>query len=58
MNRDTIYSLAVFDLNQPVIIELPDIGDHFQSMQVINQDHYISTKSSVRLTIETLSSFY
>lgn len=40
MNRDTIYSFAIFDTTQPVEITLPDANGRFQSMQVINQDHY------------------
>jgi hypothetical protein len=41
MNRDTLYSSAVFDLDAgPVTITLPDVGKRFMSMQVINQDHY------------------
>jgi hypothetical protein len=39
MNRDTLYSAAVFDLSTPVTIVKPDPGKRFQSMQVINQDH-------------------
>ena len=41
MNRDTLYSAAVFDLDAaPVTITLPDPGGRFLSMQVISQDHY------------------
>ncbi|HEY7090563.1 MAG TPA: DUF1214 domain-containing protein [Tepidisphaeraceae bacterium] len=41
MNRDTLYSAAVFDLNAGVVtITLPDPGERFMSMQMINQDHY------------------
>ncbi len=40
MNRDTIYSFAVFDLTEPVTITKPDTGKRFQSMQVINEDQY------------------
>lgn len=41
LNRDTLYSSAVFDLNGgPVTITLPDAGKRFRSMQVINQDQY------------------
>ncbi len=41
LNRDTIYSAAVFDLDAgPVTITKPDSGDRYMSMQVINQDHY------------------
>jgi hypothetical protein len=42
LNRDTLYSSAVFDLEAgPVKITLPNAGKRFMSMQVINEDHYI-----------------
>lgn len=42
MNRDTLYSAAVFDLDVgPATIHLPDPGSRFLSMQVINEDHYV-----------------
>lgn len=41
MNRDTLYSSAVFDLDAgPVTITLPDAGKRFMSLQVISEDHY------------------
>jgi len=41
MNRDTLYSSAVFDLEAAsVTITHPDAGKRFMSMQVISQDHY------------------
>jgi para-nitrobenzyl esterase len=41
MNRDTLYSSGVFDLDVgPVTIVLPDAGKRFMSMQVISQDHF------------------
>ncbi|WP_254525772.1 DUF1214 domain-containing protein [Natrinema caseinilyticum] len=40
-NRDTIYSLGVFDLTEPVTITLPDSGDRYQSMNVQNEDQYV-----------------
>lgn len=41
MNRDTLYSSGVFDLDAgPVTFTLPEAGARFQSMQVISQDHY------------------
>lgn len=41
MNRDTLYSAGVFDLEAaPLTINLPDTGKRFMSMQVISQDHY------------------
>jgi hypothetical protein len=42
MNRDTLYSSGVFDLDAgPVTVILPDAGARFRSMMVINQDHYV-----------------
>ncbi len=42
MNRDTLYSSAVFDLDAgPVTITMPDAGKRFMSMQVISEDHYV-----------------
>jgi len=41
LNRDTIYSSGVFDLDAgPVTIDLPDPGERFLSVLLINQDHY------------------
>jgi hypothetical protein len=41
MNRDTLYSFGVFDLDAgDVTITLPDSGKRFLSMQIINEDHY------------------
>jgi hypothetical protein len=41
MNRDTPYSVAIFDLTTPVTIVKPDTKGRFQSLLVINQDHYL-----------------
>ena len=42
MNRDTLYSSAVFDLDAgPVTITLPKTGKRFMSMQVVDQNHYV-----------------
>lgn len=41
MNRDTLYSSGLFDLDAaPVTITLPDVGTRYMALQVINQDHY------------------
>ncbi len=41
LNRDTLYSAAVFDLDVgPVTVTLPDAGDRFMSLQVIDEDQY------------------
>jgi hypothetical protein len=40
-NRDTLYSSGVFDLTAgPVTVTLPEAGERFMSMQVINEDQY------------------
>ncbi len=41
MNRDTIYSIGIFDLTTPVTITKPDTGDRFQSLMVVSQDEYV-----------------
>jgi hypothetical protein len=42
MNRDTLYSAAVFDLGAgPVTIALPNAGKRFMSLQAISEDHYV-----------------
>jgi len=43
MNRDTLYSVGVFDLSEPVTVIKPDTGDRYQSMMVLSQDAYIPT---------------
>lgn len=44
MNRDTLYSAAVIDLDaSPAVVTLPDAAGRFMAMQVINEDHYTVT---------------
>ena len=44
LNRDTLYSSSVFDLNAgPVTVTLPDAGTRFMSLTAISQDHYATT---------------
>jgi len=63
MNRDTLYSAAVFDLDAaPVTITLPDAGRRFMSMQVISEDQYTAMvvygKGSYTLTREQIGTRY
>jgi len=63
LNRDTLYSSAVFDLDAgPVTITMPDAGKRFMSMQVINEDHYVPEvvygKGSYSLTRDKVGSRY
>jgi hypothetical protein len=44
LNRDTLYSSAVFDLDAgPVTITLPDAGTRFMSLMAVSQEHYTTT---------------
>jgi hypothetical protein len=41
MNRDTLYSFGVFDLDAgPVTLTLPDTGKRYMMAQTIDEDHY------------------
>ena len=46
MNQDTLYSAMVLDLSEPVRITLPDIDGRYQSVHVINQDHYMFVEAT------------
>jgi hypothetical protein len=55
MNRDTLYSSAVFDLDAgPATITLPDSGTRFMSIQSVTEDHY-SPPSAYAPTSVTLT---
>ncbi len=62
MNRDTRYSIGIFDLTTPLTVTLPDAGDRYIAMQVINEEEY--TKSVIyrpgphTLTKENIGSRY
>jgi hypothetical protein len=42
MNRDTLYSGAIVDISEGATVTLPDGGDRYISVMVVNQDHYIN----------------
>ena len=42
MNRDTLYSSALVDLSGGASLTIPDAGDRYLSVMVVNQDHYIN----------------
>jgi len=63
LNRDTLYSAAVFDLDAgPVTITLPDAGDRLMSMQIIDEDQYtpqlIYTPGPHTLSKDTIDTRY
>jgi hypothetical protein len=42
MNRDTLYSSAVVDVSEGATVTVPDGGDRYISVMVVNQDHFIN----------------
>ena len=62
MNRDTRYSIGVFDLTNPLTVTLPDTKGRFISMQVINQDEYTKAVNynpgSYKFTKESIGTRY
>ena len=42
MNRDTLYSFAVVDLSAGATLTVPDAGQRYLSVMVVNEDHYIN----------------
>lgn len=62
-NRDTLYSVAVFDLDAgPVTITMPDPGQRFQALQIIDEDQYVPNvfygKGSHTLTRKDIGTRY
>lgn len=42
MNRDTLYSFAVVDISKGATLTIPDAGDRYLSVMVVNEDEYIN----------------
>lgn len=42
MNRDSLYSVAIADIGRGATLSLPDAGDRYRSVMVINEDHHIN----------------
>ncbi|MCA9174372.1 MAG: DUF1214 domain-containing protein, partial [Planctomycetales bacterium] len=61
-NRDTLYSMAVFDLTVPVTIIKPSSPDRFQSLLVISQDHFMPVLKhgggEITLTMDSVGTRY
>lgn len=61
MNRDTLYSSTVLDLSEPATVILPEGDGRYQSVEVINQDHYMfayAEPGSYELTEDLVGSRY
>lgn len=42
MNRDTLYSAAIVDIRAGAVLEIPDVGDRYLSVMVVNEDHLVN----------------
>lgn len=42
MNRDTLYSAAIVDISRGATVTIPESGERYVSVMVVNQDHYIN----------------
>ena len=42
MNRDTLYSAAIIDVSRGATITIPDVGDRYVSVMLVNEDHCIN----------------
>lgn len=42
LNRDTLYSFAIVDLAAGATLTIPDPGDRYLSVMVVNEDHFIN----------------
>jgi hypothetical protein len=62
MNRDTLYSMVVADLSGGATLTVPEHGDRYTSVMVVNQDHYINRiihePGEHRLTVDEFDTQY
>jgi hypothetical protein len=42
MNRDTLYSFAVVDISDGATVTVPEHGDRYVSVMVVNEDHFVN----------------
>ncbi|MET0520382.1 MAG: DUF1254 domain-containing protein [Jiangellaceae bacterium] len=62
MNRDTLYSFAVVDISAGAVLTVPDAGDRYLSVMIVNEHHYINRvfhdAGNYDLTMEEFASPY
>ncbi len=62
MNRDTLYSGAIVDISKGATLSIPETGDRYLSVMVINEDHYINNvyhkAGTYNLTVEEFDTPY
>jgi hypothetical protein len=42
MNRDTLYSFGLVDITAGATVTVPDTGDRYASVMIVNQDHFVN----------------
>ena len=42
MNRDTLYGSVLLDISKGATLTIPETGDRYLSIMVVNEDHYIN----------------
>jgi len=42
MNRDTLYSFGLVDISQGATLTIPDSGNRYASVMVVDEDHYVN----------------
>jgi hypothetical protein len=61
-NRDTLYSSAIVDVRDGITVTIPEMGNRYVSVWVINQDHYgpviLRDAGAHTLTRETVGTDY
>jgi hypothetical protein len=61
-NRDTLYSSAIVDISNGATLSVPDAGDRYLSVMVVNNDHYINdvlhTAGEHPLTVDRFDTDY
>jgi hypothetical protein len=61
-NRDTLYSIVIADISGGATLTIPEVGDRYISVMVINQDHYVNrvfhSGGSYPLTVEEFDTEY
>jgi hypothetical protein len=40
LNRDTLYSVAIVDISEGAVVEMPDAAGRYMSLQVVNEEGY------------------
>lgn len=62
MNRDTLYSFALVDISAGAVLTVPDPGERYLSVMVVNEDHYINRvfhdPGTYELTVDDLDTPY